>query len=88
MSENYEVYESRRHKTPKKRHNVSKGYKNRLKKQTVFSVVCLLIIYIVKISASPVGNTINNSIKYALEYKVNTEKIQLGITSMLDKIVK
>ena len=52
------------------------------------SAVCLALIYFMEMSNTNWGNAINNSIKGALNYEINTDGIQSGITSLLDKLIK
>jgi len=88
MSEHYDVYKSRQRRSRTKEHKSSpKKYSQKLKKQLFFSIICLVSVYLIKISGSDTGNLINGSIKKALESPMNTQIIQSGITNMLEKII-
>ncbi len=83
MSENYDVYKSRQRRTRTRHAGKESHYSKKLKKQMLFSGICLTLIYFIKIGNFPMGNSINHNIKKALEYRMNTE----GITTLLDSFI-
>lgn len=88
MSENYDVYKSRQRRSRTRQNQKQNTYIKKLTKQMLVSFTCLALIYFMEISNTSWGNAINNSIKGALNYEINTDGIQAGITSVLDKLVK
>ena len=87
MSGNYDVYTSRQKRARTKNTVNNNSYMKKLKKQLFFSALCLTFIYLTKISISDMGNSINNGIKKALDYQMNTSVIRSGVTTILDNII-
>lgn len=84
MSENYDVYRHRQRRTHKSRSSKENTYAKKLKKQIFISSVCLTLVYLIKMTNSG----IENSIKSALDYEVDTAKIRSGITTVLDNMLQ
>lgn len=81
MSEEYLEYRRRdRHQK-----NKTKGlpYSKKFRHQLVLSILCLSVIYLIQASDSNFANMVNNQIKSALSYKIDTS----GIKNLLSDIL-
>ena len=87
MSENYPVYRRNRKRKNSSRQRKKTILLHKLYKQTAIATVILSFIYLSKSGNTSVSKIITHSVKSALNYNINTQKIRSEITTAIDNVI-